>query len=109
MNATQSFPTSRPNLPGFRLVIAGAALMLVAIATTAFLLIEENGGLDGYPYLFLLPWIFALAVVFVAPAAFLLYKNKLSLTSPVIFPVWSYLFPAFVLGGFFLAGGWQIA
>src|SRR5947209_4700858 len=79
--------------------------MGLAIVATLFLLVEESGGLDDYPYLFLLPWVFGLAIVLVTPSAILFYRGQFTLANPIIFATWTFIFPAFVLGGIVLAAG----
>src|SRR4051812_11045764 len=86
-------------------LVGGTALMLLTLLIGAFFVIEESGGLDGYPYFFLLPWVLGLALLFATPTAILLYKGQFSITHPLVYVTWSYLFPAFVLGGLFLASG----
>lgn len=89
------------------LVVGGALLMALALVVAAFLIVEASGALREYPYFFLLPWIFGLAIVLAAPSAILLYKGKFTLVNPVTFATWTFLFPAFIFGGFFLAGGFS--
>jgi len=88
-------------------VLLGGLLMLVAVVVAMFFAIEESGGLSNYPYFFLLPWIVGLAIVLVTPSAILFYKGKFTLSNPIVWATWTYLFPAFVMGGFFMAGGWS--
>jgi hypothetical protein len=67
----------------------------------------DNGSLTSYSYMFLMPWIIGLAVLMTIPSAILFYQGKFSLADPIVFSTWSYLFPAFVLGGFFFSVGWS--
>lgn len=60
---------------------------------------------SGRPYL--LPWILLTAVVVLAPSAYLYYKRQFNLFHPLVFAVWTYFFPAFVIGGFILAFGYS--
>lgn len=55
--------------------------------------------------LYLVPWAVALGFVTLAPAVFLFIKNKFDLFHPLVFPVWSYFFPGFAVGGLILAAG----
>ena len=75
-----------------------SALIFIAVGSDAF---------RPYPYAFLLPWVLGLAVVLITPSAYLAYKGQFSLTDPIVFLTWTYLIPAFVLGGLFFAGGWS--
>jgi len=85
-------------MPG--LVIMGA-VMVVALVLAAL-----NSGLtETFPYLFLLPWLVGLTLVFAAPIAFLYYRGRLVIYDPIVFAVGSYLFPAFVIGGIMLLTG----
>src|SRR5262245_61510133 len=103
----------RPHYPGIekirlgRAMPVGAGLMGLAALVAVFFAVEENGGLDGYPYLFLLPWVFGLAIVFLAPTGYWVYRGEFSLANPIAYATWTYLIPAFVLGGLFLASGWS--
>jgi hypothetical protein len=55
--------------------------------------------------LFLLPWVLATGAVLLAPGAYLYYKGEFDLFHPLVFGVWSYLFPGFFIGGLILASG----
>jgi hypothetical protein len=90
-----------------RFMLVGVAFMALTAIVALFFLAVANGALDAYPYLFLLPWIFGLAIVMAIPAAILHYQGKFSFADPLIFATWSYFFPAFVIGGVFLASGWS--
>lgn len=85
------------------------AIVMMGVATLVALvaLLATLGAFDNFPYLFLLPWIFALAVVMAVPLIILYYQGRFSLANPLIFATLSYFFPAFVIGGFLLAGGWS--
>ena len=88
-------------------MLPGLLLMGFVLAVTVFLAVEASGTFDSYLYFFLVPWIFALAVVFITPSAILLYQGKFSFANPIVFATFSYFFPAFVLGGIALAAGWS--
>ena len=90
-----------------RSMAAGLVMMGLALIVAFFVLLALGGALESYPYLFLLPWIFALGVVMAAPSAYLIYKGTFSFGDPLVFATWSFLFPGFVIGGLFLAGGWS--
>lgn len=55
--------------------------------------------------LYLLPWCLLTAAVVLAPSAYLYYKQQFDLFHPLVFAVWSYFLPAFVIGGLILAFG----
>ena len=93
--------------PQTRAVTAGLILMAGSVATGGLALILSSDFTDNFPYLFLLPWIIALAAVFAAPTLYLYYRGRLTLYDPLVFATWSYFFPAFVVGGFMLTGGWS--
>src|SRR5258708_5860375 len=95
--------TSHRDIP----ILTGAVLMVTAVIVTVIVLFATNGAFDAYPYLFLLPWVFGLAVVMAVPLIILYYKGRFSLANPLVFATLSYFFPAFVVGGFFLASGWS--
>ena len=81
--------------------------MAIAAVVTIFVVALGNEEFTGYPYLFLLPWIVGLGVVMAIPSIILYYQGKFSLADPIVFSTWSYLFPAFVIGGFFFSVGWS--
>jgi len=81
--------------------------MALALVITVFVLLASNNSFDGYPYLFLVPWIIGLGVVMAIPSAVQHYRGKFSFADPIVFATWSYFFPAFVIGGLFFAVGWS--
>src|SRR4051794_5359487 len=107
MQAVRQYDQSSPFASVNGLVLAGGLLMALAVIVTLFVAVEEKGGLFGFSFFFLLPWIFGLAIVLATPSAILFYKGQFTLVSPVTFATWTFLFPAFVFGGFFLSGGWS--
>lgn len=52
--------------------------------------------------LYLFPWLGLLAVIVLAPSIYLLYIGKFDPFHPLVFAAWSYIFPAFVIGGVLL-------
>lgn len=70
-------------------------------------LIYSEDDLSSNDLYFLMPWVFALGIVFAIPSLLLWFKGQFSLANPLIFGTWTYLFPAFALGGFFLSMGWS--
>lgn len=55
---------------------------------------------------YLLPWCILAGIVVLSPTLYYLYKQQFDAFHPLIFGVWSYIFPAFVFGGVILAFGW---
>src|SRR5437868_10338293 len=88
-----------------RTMVMGVVTMALAVVAALFFVVIVNGGLDGYPYLFLLPWIFGLAVILCIPLAIFHFQRKFSFYNPIVFAIISYFFPAFVVGGISLAAG----
>lgn len=88
-------------------IVPGVIVMALALFVGAFLILLNSDAVESYPYFFLLPWLFALAVILIIPSAVLYYQDKFSFANPIIFATWSYFFPAFVIGGFALAAGWS--
>ncbi|MDI1241236.1 MAG: hypothetical protein PSX80_04880, partial [bacterium] len=66
----------------------------------------ENGLGNITPTLYILPWTLLSAVCVLAPSAYLLYIRKFNLFHPLVLEAWIYVFPAFIVGSFFLAFGW---
>lgn len=102
-NLNSNTATFRPD----RSYIPGVVLMVATVLAGGFLLLLNSSAGESYPYFFILPWLVALAVVLAGPSAILYYTGKFSLGNPIVFATWSYFFPAFVLGGFFLAAGFS--
>ena len=93
--------------PSIGTLLPGLIMMVLAAVVTVFLVGVGSESISGYLFLFVLPWVMGLGVLMAIPAAILYYKGKFSLANPVIYSTWSYLFPAFVLGGFFFSVGWS--
>ena len=55
--------------------------------------------------LYLVPWAIGLGIVTLAPAIYFFFRDKFDLFHPLVFPVWSYFFPGFAIGGLILAAG----
>lgn len=55
--------------------------------------------------LYLLPWCFVTGFAISVPSLYLLYKKQFNPFHPLVFPAWSYFFPAFAVGGIILAFG----
>lgn len=90
-----------------RKALTALVLMALALIVGVILLGAIGGAFENFPYLFLLPWVFALAVVLAVPSVILHYRGEFSFTNPIVFATVSYFAPAFVLGGFFLATGYS--
>ncbi|MEQ1763868.1 MAG: hypothetical protein ABL984_12085 [Pyrinomonadaceae bacterium] len=88
-----------------RNLTVGIGLMALAVIATGLATAILGGLLDTFQYSFLLPWIIGLGCVMAAPMVILYYRGELSLANPLVFATASYLAPAFVVGGLFLAGG----
>lgn len=67
--------------------------------------LEADANSFGEYYLF--PWCILAGSIILAPSLYLLYKGKFNLFNPLVFAAWSYIFPAFVLGGVILVFGWS--
>jgi hypothetical protein len=58
---------------------------------------------ESFRKLYLVPWCLLTAAVLLAPTVYLIYKRSFDPFHPLVFPVWTYLFPAFFVGGLLLA------
>ncbi len=85
----------------------GVILMATALFTGLSFLFLVSDVPSDFPYLFLLPWIFALSIVLLVPPAILYYQGKFSFANPIVFATFSYFLPAFVIGGISLSVGWS--
>jgi hypothetical protein len=70
---------------------------LMLLVGFAFLVFGGDSGSFFGEY-YLLPWALGAGIVVTAPAAYLLFQGKFDLFHPLVFGVWSYIFPAFVIG-----------
>ena len=105
MAIPQNFPSTAPE-PN-RLLGVGLIMMGAVVAIGLVLLLLNSGIENSYPYLFVLPWAIGLSVVVLAPSAYLYYHDRFTFYDPIVFATWSYIFPAFVLGGIVLAFGYS--
>ena len=86
--------------------LAGAAILwglTVGVIVTVFY--AELGLGDTFSKLYLVPWCLGTAAVVLAPSVYLAYHGNFDPFHPLVFPVWGYFFPGFVVGGLFLASG----
>lgn len=84
------------------------SLLLIAVLLLGgvFLLLSlDDEFLKVFKQFYLLPWIFLVAAVITSPSFYLIYKKQFNPFHPLVFPAWSYFFPAFVVGGLILATG----
>lgn len=96
-------PQTQPD--GHRTILAGGALMVVALAVGVIAFLYTSGAFDTYPNLYLVPWLLGLAAVMALPMGFLYSRGRFTFVDPLVFATLSYLFPAFVVGGLFFAFG----
>ncbi len=89
------------------LLIAAALLVVSSVVVTSLVFLVDLKPTNSEPFLFLIPWILALAVVFAIPPMVMYRRGELTLDNPIIFATWTYFFPAFVVGGFSLSFGWS--
>lgn len=61
---------------------------------------------DSYRNFYILPWVFLTAVVVSAPSVYLYSRGRFDFFHPLVFAAWSYIFPAFVIGGVIIAFDW---
>ncbi len=74
---------------------------LIVVSIIVFYLVED-GLSDSFNRYYLLPWTFLTGVVLLTPSIYLFFKKKFDPFHPLVFPVWSYFFPAFFVGGLIL-------
>jgi hypothetical protein len=98
--------TSR-GISGERTLAPGLILMLATGAIALLIAVLNSDLVDSFPFLYLLPWIIGLAVVFLVPSAYLYYKGRFHFYDPLVFATWMYFFPMFVIGGLTLTAGWS--
>ncbi len=102
-----NFAQNQTGLAPNKMVLTAIALMAVALIVGVFLIGALSDAFDSFPYLFLLPWVIALAGVLAVPSLFLYYRGEFSLANPIVFATISYFVPAFIFGGIFLSAGFS--
>lgn len=78
---------------------------LMALLGFWFVWLEDGFG-EAFKEYYLLPWAVLAGVVVLAPSAYLFFIGKFDPFHPLVFAAWSYVFPAFVLGGVIVAFKW---
>lgn len=76
----------------------------VALVVLGYLWINDNFGILGSEF-YLVPWVFISSACVLGPNIYLYYIGKLDLFHPLTFAAWSYIFPAFVVGGLIISFG----
>ena len=86
--------------------LLGALLLMgvAVVATISFLWIENDLG-HSFKGFYLLPWCLLASVCVLGPSAYMFFKGTFDFFHPLTFGAWSYVFPAFVLGGLIIAFG----
>ncbi|GEM_PF-475311 len=77
---------------------------VVFVVVLTYFLTDLSVGSGSYKY-YLLPWCLLTGGIIASPAIFLFYKGKFDPFHPLVFPAWTYFFPAFFIGGLLLASG----
>lgn len=80
------------------------AVMILSIL--AFFWVSSDFSFYAERY-YLLPWCFLATLVVLSPSLYLLSKKQFDPYHPLVFGVWTYIFPAFIFGGVILAFGWS--
>ena len=79
------------------------ALVIAAIASFIWIDNDLGSAMHGF---YLLPWSFLAGICVLSPSVYLLYTGKFDLFHPLVYAAWSYIFPAFVIGGVLISFGW---
>ena len=77
---------------------------VVAAAVVSFVWIDNDLGSAMHGF-YLLPWTILAGACVLSPSVYLLYIGKFDLFHPLVYGAWSYIFPAFVIGGVLIAFG----
>ncbi len=72
------------------------------VVSVFILFLFEEGFTESISRYYLLPWTLLTGAVLLAPSIYLYFKKKFDPFHPLVFPVWSYFFPAFAVGGLIL-------
>ena len=76
-----------------------------SVVAAILVFLWAQGGFGAGSDYYLIPWSIIAGIAVLAAPAYIFRKSGFDLFHPLIFAVWSYIFPAFVLGGFILAFG----
>ena len=79
-----------------------AFLWGLIVVSVFILFLFEEGFTESISKYYLLPWTILTGAVLLAPSIYLYFKKKFDPFHPLVFPVWSYFFPAFAVGGLIL-------
>ncbi len=90
--------SSRPK----HILLLAAALWGTVLMSTVGLIWMMDGFSSSFEGLYLLPWVTLLGVVVLAPSVYVWYQGNFDPFHPLVFAAWSYIFPAFVIGGVLL-------
>ena len=85
----------------------GLGLMVFAVVIVLTLLLLTSDFSQDIPYLYLVPWLLLLLVVYFISTFFIFKIGEGSLVNPLVFATWGFFFPGFVVGGFSLALGFS--
>lgn len=107
MNETEKRTIKGPKTESFGFVAPAIVVWtLMFLSLIGFFWMVGDFSLAGERY-YLLPWCLLASVIVIAPGAYLAYRKQFDPFHPLIFGVWTYIFPAFVLGGVILEFGWS--
>ena len=104
-NFSYKIPTTHGRGRGNVLVPVVIVWAIVIAAICSFIWIDNDLGSAMHGF-YLLPWTFLAGACVLAPSIYLLYVGKFDLFHPLVYAAWSYIFPAFVIGGVLIAFGW---
>ena len=103
ISAKHSYPLNPQGK--FNLIVPAIILWVITILALLMYLLADGENSSSRNNLYLLPWTLLTAAVILAPSAYLFYKKEFSPFHPLVFPVWTYFFPSYVIGGILLATG----
>ncbi len=68
--------------------------------------IFDEGITETFGEYYLIPWALLAGAIILSPGIYLFYKGKFDLFHPLVYGVWSYMFPAFIIGAFIITYGY---
>ncbi len=87
---------------GAKLIYPIIILWGIVILAVFAILFSDNSSDEIFGKYYLLPWSILTGIVILAPGIYLFIKGKFDPFHPLVFPAWSYFFPAFAIGGLIL-------
>lgn len=105
MQKLAKYNTAISNNSQIKLLFTAILLIFVVFASVFAIILSESDLETGFTFPYLFPWIFLTAFVLLTPLVIRYYKGTFNLFDPIVFSIWTYFLPVYVLGGIIFAIG----